>query len=197
MHLGAGDLLQQAREFVVTTRPPGSPAHDHYGCARHAREYSRLQVMLAWRPSITNWTARAASRTPRTRESTLAPVSPKSRITRGARSSELRVRSRITKSTAMNRATWPGLLPPVKRRTVVIAPGPARSGMARGRRRCPAGRIPPPVRARSWRASPKAGRRPCRERGERAAGRRRSEKPEVRYLGLRAARRRPARTGRV
>jgi hypothetical protein len=36
-------------------------------------------VMLAWRPSITNWTASAASNTPRTRESTSAPVSPKSR----------------------------------------------------------------------------------------------------------------------
>src|ERR671912_1372734 len=52
MHFGAGDLLQQAREVAVATRPPGSPADDHYWCARHAREYSRLQVMLAWRPSI-------------------------------------------------------------------------------------------------------------------------------------------------
>src|SRR5829696_10588036 len=52
MHFGAGDLLQQAREVAVTTRPPGSPADDHYWCARHAREYSRLRVMLAWRPSI-------------------------------------------------------------------------------------------------------------------------------------------------
>src|SRR5215208_1438083 len=133
VHFGAGDLLQHAREVAVTTRPPGSPTDDHYGCARHAREYIRLQARLDWRPSITNCTASAASRTPSTRESTLAPVSPRSLMTRGASSREPRVRSRTTSSTTMNNATWPALLPPVKRRTVVIPPGPARSGMARGK----------------------------------------------------------------
>ncbi len=67
------------------SRPPGSPADDHYRCARHAREYIAAlsgQCSPGGR-RCTNWTARAASRTPRTRESTLAPVSPKSRMTAG------------------------------------------------------------------------------------------------------------------
>jgi hypothetical protein len=41
VHLGAGDLLQHTCEVLVTTWPPGSPTDDHYGSARHAREYIR------------------------------------------------------------------------------------------------------------------------------------------------------------
>ena len=79
----------------------------------------------------------------------------------------------VTKSTTVNSATWPDAAAPVKRRTVVMPPGPARSRIAREKRRSLLLRTSPPscfAHAQSH-TFPREGRAKTMSRGRRKDGR--------------------------
>ena len=98
-------------------------------------------AMIERAPSATNWTASAASKTPRSRVRTIRPVLPRYLSKNSAAIKDSRA-NRLTDAitptmTACACHAWPALVD--NRMLAEIAPGPAIRGMAKGKTAISAG----------------------------------------------------------